>query len=335
MKVTRDELGSKWREALLAGPSGHEWRGIALSVRGPIGLLAGVREPDNRLALLIEGPLSVAPAALFRLSAEGVSVSDQRRPAEGLFRLAIALERDELRDVFEVLVLDVIDVVCTAGTPTEATRDVVRRLEAWQACLRLRRQRLSGEQQIGLMGELAVLRVVAGEIGYATAIEGWKGPLDGLHDFLRTGAAIEVKSVLGVGSLLRISSANQLETEGLSRLVLARPRFREDQAGHTLSESVSSIRAEVERSAAAALRELNDKLLRAGFLDGEDHDGPRAALHDFYGFEVRDSFPRITARLLPAAIVDVAYSLEERALSPFRVGREFIHRFARDMAGSE
>ena len=112
---------------------------------------------------------------------------------------------------------------------------VERRLLAWQACLRLRRRRMSPEEQIGLSRELEILRLVAAETGFNHAIDAWQGPLDGLHDFIRSGAAIEVKAVLGVGSHLRISHYGQLEYTGLSILLIARPRFREDHAGRSLA----------------------------------------------------------------------------------------------------
>jgi Putative PD-(D/E)XK family member, (DUF4420) len=53
---------------------------------------------------------------------------------------------------------------------------------------------------------------------YGKAIEGWRGPLDGIHDFSRSGVAIEVKTVVGIGHLLKISHLEQLETVGLTSL---------------------------------------------------------------------------------------------------------------------
>jgi hypothetical protein len=334
MTVTREELAAKWRDAALAGPGGREWRAVALSARSPLAFLAGVREPDGRIALLLEAPLDAAPAAPFRLHAEGVSVSDQRRPDEALFRLAVTLEREELRDVFEVLVLDVIAIASAAASPAAAARDVARRLEAWQACLRRRRARLSREQQTGLMGELEVLRLVAAEIGHAPAVDAWLGPLDGLHDFSREGKAIEVKSILGVGHTFRVSEAGQLETAGLTRLVVARPRFQEAPDGRSLADMVAALREEFRRDAASALGMLDDKLLRAGFIESEAGDGARAVLHDLYAFDVAEGFPRITAGSIPPGILDLSYTLDERALARFRIDVDALRRFARTMGGS-
>jgi hypothetical protein len=266
------------------------------------------------------------------MQAEGVSVSNQRRPEEGIFRIAIVLELDELRDVFEVLVEDVIQVASGAATAAEAMSMVVRRLEAWQACLRARRRRLSREEQIGLMGELLLLGMLGQDAGFSAAVDAWQGPLDGLHDFEALGIAVEVKSVLGIGTLLRVAPEDQIEPVGLSGLMIARPRFRDDPAGQSLADIVGALRTDMAQSAPAALVEFNDKVLRAGYVDGESDENPRVTLNDFYGFEVRETFPRITWSTVPAGVIDISYAIDERSLGDFLKDREAVRRFARRMA---
>jgi Putative PD-(D/E)XK family member, (DUF4420) len=321
MTNLRVELQTKWQEASLTGRSGHEWRGVALSVQAPVRFVAGIREPDDRIALLIEAPLTSAPPSLFRLQADGLSVTDQRRPNEGILRLAIALERDELQNVFEVLAADIIDVVIPSTTAPAALTAAIRRLEAWQACLKLRRQGLSREEQIGLVGELMVLELLAEEIGYSDAVEAWQGPLEGIHDFSRHGMAIEVKSAVGVGSLLRISRLNQLESSGLSALTIARPRLREDANGKSLSGVIWKIRDDIARSSPHALSAFNERLIRAGYLDldSDAYDGLYLVMHELYGFEVANEFPRLTASTVPAGIVEGSYVIDERSISGFRL----------------
>jgi hypothetical protein len=335
MKLLQAELLRKWQEAAAAAPSGREWRGIALSVASPLKLTAAVREPDARIALLLESSLTLAPASLFRMQAEGVSVADQRRPDENICRIAVTLERDELRDVFEVLVLDIIGVASDAITPVEAIRQVERRLLAWQACLRLRRRALSKEEQIGLLGELEILRLIAAEIGFHHAIEAWQGPLCRLHDFSRSGTAVEVKAVLGVGALLYISRFEQLVDAGLSALLVARPRFREDPAGRTLPKTVDDIREQIRQSEPDILWLFNDRLLHAGYIDGRSDDRLRVHLDDVYGFEVGEGFPRITPSSIPLGIVEVRYAIDERSLGEFRRDAGDVRRLAGRMADRE
>jgi hypothetical protein len=87
-----EELNAKWNEATQTNRSGHEWRGVALSISSPVRLLAAVREPDERIALLVEGPMSAAPLLKPHFETQGLSLAEQRRPSENVFRLAVTLE---------------------------------------------------------------------------------------------------------------------------------------------------------------------------------------------------------------------------------------------------
>src|SRR5713101_188016 len=204
-----DELRSKWEEALASGTSGREWRAIGLSRASPVNLLAGIRDRDGRISILVETALRHAPKYRVRFQAEGISLIDERWAEEGLLRLAVTLERADLRDIFKVLVLDLLSVASASPSPDLAIQQTVRRLEAWQVCLRVRRRGLARGEQAGLLGELAVMELVAAEIGLARAIAAWRGPLDGIHDFEAAGVAIEAKAAIGLSHHIRISRLDQ------------------------------------------------------------------------------------------------------------------------------
>jgi hypothetical protein len=333
MTSLRDQLRRKWNEAVNTSTAGHEWRGVVLDVSGPVRFVAAVREPDTRIALLVEAPLNVAPASLYRVDADGLSVTDQRRPEEGLLRIAIALEDDAVRDVFEVLTGDIIEVACRTSTAKDAVIETVRRLEAWRACLKARRLGLSKEGQIGLIGELIVLRILAAEMGYSAAVRAWHGPLEGIHDFNRAGNAIEVKTVAGTGSWLQISRLTQLETEGLSTLVVARPRLQESASGSSLAELVKQIRESIDRDDPATLVEFNERMIRAGYLEinAEMYSTLRFALHDIRWYEVARDFPRLTTSNIPAGIVDGTYVIDERSIVSFQVDQQAVRRLFKAM----
>jgi Putative PD-(D/E)XK family member, (DUF4420) len=321
MSELRDELRRKWREAADTARAGYEWRGVALEVAGPIRFIASVREPDERIALLLEAPLEAAPVRHYRVTADGMSVTDQRQPEERIFRIAVVLEQEGLRDVFEVLAADVVDVATRASTPKVAISEAIRRLDAWRACLNVRRLGLSTEGQLGLIGELIVLRMLGAELGYPAAIHAWQGPLQGIHDFNLGGVAIEVKTVVGAGNWLHISHFVQLETKvGISVLALARPRLQESLNGTSLADTVKEIRDEI-HSIPAALAEFNEKIIRAGYLeiDSAMYTSFRCMLQDLCWFKVAPGFPRLTAATIPAGIVDGTYTIDERSISAFRI----------------
>jgi Putative PD-(D/E)XK family member, (DUF4420) len=315
-----EELNAKWGEAAHTARSGHEWRGVALSIASPVRLLAAVREPDERIALLVEGPMSTAPSVKLRFETQGLSLTEQRRPSENVFRLAVTLERNEFKDVFDALCADLVLVVSVAPTAISAFAALTKRLEAWQACLRVRKGALSREEQTGLLGEIAVLRIFAEVAGHSAAVEAWKGPVDGVHDFVWEGAAVEVKSVLGIGTHLHISHIDQLEVSGLSSLTIGRVRFREGHDGKSLPSHVEAIRRETADASSATVSELEDKLLRAGYLDV---DAPLYSSIHFvqealYCYAVEEKFPRLVRAAIPSAIVDGSYTLDEKAISSFR-----------------
>lgn len=328
-------LRRKWQDARSVRQAGHEWRAVALAVHAPVRFLAGIREPDEKLSLLLEAPLRSAPSSIFRLQAEGITVADQRRFEEDIYRLAISLESQDLRAVFEVLALDIIQVTRCASDVPGAIATATRRLLAWQACLRSRQLGLSREALVGLWGELALLQSLAGEVGYPAALDAWEGPVDGLHDFVRHGIAIEVKSLFGVGNLLRISRLDQLESKGLSRLLVARPKFREDREGKSLPAKVSEVRSEIALSAPVTKLALDEKLLRAGYLDSDDeqYDSLRLLLYELYAFEVARDFPRLTTSTVPSGIVDGSYAIDERAILSFRLDEATLRRVMQSMSG--
>lgn len=319
------ELTSKWSEAATAIRGGHEWRGVALTVTAPVRLIAAVREPDDRLALLIEGPVLAAPPSRIRFEAHGLSLTDQRRSEEKTFRIALTLERGELQGVFEALCVDLISVVSITTSPATAFAEVTKRLGAWQACLRIRKTGLSLEEQIGLVGELLVLGIIADVTGYPAAVRAWKGPANGIHDFEEMGTAIEVKSVLGIGTHIHISRIDQLEFAGLSRLVIARLRFRQGQDGQNLPSYVNSLRSDILSKEPVALADFDEKILKAGYLSIDERLYNGSFMHEgLCYYVVNEEFPRLVRHLIPTAIVDAAYTVDERAIAGFRKdGNEF------------
>jgi hypothetical protein len=284
--------------------------------------------------VLVETPLRNGPKHRVRFHAEGISIIDERWVEDGLSRLAVTLERPDLREVYEILVLDLISVAAASASAELAIQHILRRLEAWQACLRARRSGLQREELVGLLGELAVLERLAAEIGLPQAITAWNGPLGGIHDFQSAGVAIEVKSTIGVSHHIHMSRLDQLDTEGLHYLFLARARFHEAPEGLTLPELIAGLRTRISDTHPASMSEFSDKIMRTGYLDAdaEFYASTRNVLMDIHAFEVREGFPRLTRASVASAIVEAAYSLDERQLAPFRMENEDVQARLRRMS---
>jgi hypothetical protein len=203
-------------------------------------------------------------------------------------------------------------------------------------CPRVRQRGLTREEQAGLLGELAVMERAAAAIGFAPAVSAWCGPLGRIHDFEGAGVAIEVKATIGISHHIRISRLDQLDSEGLSSLVLARARFVEAADGHSLSEVIGTLRNRLAQGHPSAADEFAEKLMRAGYLDAdaEVYGSTRTALQDFHGFRISGEFPRLIGAIMPPAIVDAAYSLDERQLGSFRIDEREWQGMLRRMGGA-
>ena len=307
-----------WAEAEAVTPSARAWRAIRISCPGPLSVLAAIRESDRSRAILAETPIENAPPLQGRFEADGISMLEERNFPERVYRIAVTLERPDLDTIFGIVVADLIDAAAPFQTAPPAVSALFRRLAAWQAFLRARRFGLGREAVIGLVGEILVLRRIAGVAGWSAAVEAWIGPTGGLHDFMRRGTGIEVKTSCGVASLIEINSLDQLDDNGLSTLILSHVHIAEAAAGFHLPGLVDETVRELAATTPSAIRPFQDTLLAAGYT-GADADLYLA--HVFQTLSLRfctvgPSFPRIVRAGTPQGIVDVSFRLDVRALQP-------------------
>jgi len=152
------------------------------------------------------------------------------------------------------------------GMPAEAAVDSA--MEAWAALLR-RLALLSDEQQIGLLGELWWLRRLAAALGWATAVDAWKGPDAEEHDFSLVAADIEVKTTLSDKRVHVIGSLTQLVPTGSRPLFVLSLQLTGAGAGpgESLADVVHAVRGGVMDESEAARRRLDQQLEHAGWRD--------------------------------------------------------------------
>ena len=142
-------------------------------------------------------------------------------------------------------------------------------------------------------------------------MDGWKGPLEGLHDFRLGSGAIEVKSTLAAeGFPIRIASLDQLDDAQCSPLHLCALRFAQGDAGASLPELVTQMRNRLEADP-AALRIFERALDHVGYLDMHAEGYTRR----FSVIEVRlhlvnGDFPRLTPCNVPPAVRRASYDLD-------------------------
>ena len=162
------------------------------------------RSIDDRCLFVIQHAAESAPTGrLPRL--QGVEVSESTGPDGAGRVLVFKLHESVHRDLFHRLCLDILS--CAAGAETEKQMVHIALARTWRWHHLLRGggdQRLSPEEQKGLIGELLViehhlLRVLSA----GDAVAAWSGPLGAPKDFEIGQICVEVKTRRGSAACSR------------------------------------------------------------------------------------------------------------------------------------
>jgi hypothetical protein len=303
-----DVLNSAWDELAQVAPIARQYRSRTISPDTVLEIRAGMRALDNAPCLMLQ--TTPPPDALFELG--GMRLCSVPDTSGSL--LVLSLEDAGRRDLFATICAD---VVAVASQPDQnvALAQFLARLEAWRQFLRDRRDGLSRIETVGLIGELLVLERLL-EVDSA-CLDSWRAPLDGLHDFLRDGHALEVKTGLGPVSVITVSKLDQLDTAGVRRLDLLHVKLTENMTGRSLRDIIAALNAALPDE--GRRRSFENLLLRRGLLPGDDValSAPRVQLRTIDTYAVLDSFPRLVRSSLPLAITEATYTLEVRGISTF------------------
>lgn len=240
----------------------------------------------------------------------------------GEIGLVLVLVQPEYGDLFVHLADDVRRAAVGASTATGAVAAVARCIERWRRFVqKWGPSRLSAEEVRGLIGELAVLARLIGNIGPLASVTAWKGPSGSLRDFELPDCSVEVKTYQSdTGAELWINDPEQLDDDGIRPVHLAAVRLGASAShGFTLPEFVVALRTLLgDNSEAQNL--LLDHLADAGYLDAqsEQYLGERYVIESAILFRVGQGFPRIAPQTVPAGVDHVKFSIRLAALTPWR-----------------
>jgi hypothetical protein len=309
--LINEEIAAAWRALAGGAGAGEGWRSIAISGMPGARLQAARRFPENCEALIV-GFASVAlPAPSLLPAGAGFRVE---RVAPGLPGEWLGLVRQEEggHELFARMVTDVATAMAASDTlPHQRQVQVfLGRIRAWQQFMSRSSGALSAEAELGLSGELVCLeRLMAAGLDPCAAVEGWRGPLDGLQDFELGTGAIEVKSTLAHdGFPVTIMSLEQLDDPIRQPLFLFGCRF---------ALATEAIRSTLSADPAAAAL-LENALLHAGFIDVHaEHYTRCLTVAEVRFLHVDERFPRLVAANVPAAIRHARYEIDlDRADAP-------------------
>lgn len=330
---TEEGLERAWR-ALARQEAGEDWRFVHLTEMGAVSVEAGCHFPLGREALIVSFPSSwsVNSARLPEGKGFDVAVIEGQTVVAGKTAIALVRRPSGSPDIFAIMVVDVLRTLEVAANA--ANRDVIEafleRVREWQAFMARTHRPLSPDAQIGLLGELWILRMLADTSLGVGALDCWQGPLRAAQDFHIRGGAIEVKSTVRTGSFLaRINSIEQLDSTR-DPIVLCGLRFEEKTDGISLVDIVSELREKFKD--AGVQRGFEALLMVMGYLD--EHAplyGRTLILKDARGFRSEGHMPRLTRADLPVAIRSAAYVLDLDALEvPSITVPDLINQFGLD-----
>jgi hypothetical protein len=308
-----DDIELAW-SSLRDSADASGWRSIPIANVGACSLRAGRSFPDKSEALLAGFASSTVPAAEKLPEGQGFAVARIDPVGDGMTWLALTRKPQGSLELFGAMVADVVDAMNREPGADEQRllRVFLGRIRAWQEFMRKGAQALSPEAEIGLVGELTLLRAsIEAGAPRAQAIESWVGPLDGIQDFEVGTGAMEVKATLSAaGFPAKIGSLEQLDDSTRQPLFVAAVRLRQTDSGLSLPEVVDAMRVVI-KGEAEAERLLSERLLAGGYFDAHADRYPRRfALGGIRVVEVGENFPRLTPGTAPAGIIRAMYEID-------------------------
>ena len=314
--------------SLMSADAEPGWQAISLPSAGTVQLQAGRRSPDNAEAVLVGFPTARLAAADKLPEGQGFAVERADPERNGMFWLALTRKASGSAELFAAMACDVVgaldDAVAAGSDERKLMRDFIGRVGAWQEFMRKGMQALSPEAEIGLIGELMLLRaIIDAGVPAALAIESWVGPLDGIQDFELGTGALEVKTTLSAtGFPAKIGSLEQLDDSTRQPLFVAGARLRQIDSGQNLPKIVEAMRLAIKGDGEAE-RLLVERLLAAGYIDSHSDRYPRRFEEAGTRIvEVTGNFPRMTSGSVPAGIVRAMYEIDLDKASGDNVGTE-------------
>lgn len=280
---------------------------LPIVVDGAETQLSMAMDQAGHLHLLIpvdHGPAGVAPPDL-----NGLKVRHRHLQTGNVLDLSAPPSHESVFNPFSIEIVDA--VVRQMREPWKAVAATVR---AWQSAWKPIRQTMDKTVQVGLFGELLVLRcLMIPALGATSAIGQWSGPDSERHDFVGTQLHIEVKTTRKSRPEHDISRVDQLRVPGGCQLLLVSIQLEESVGGHeTLATQMDAI-IDLLRVDAAALDEFMTKMVYMGWSDDMRDSGEllRFFVRGADVYAVDEDFPRLPDEFqLPSGIVSIRYTID-------------------------
>lgn len=279
---------------------------IQIFIDGNETLLSSAMDQAGQLHLLIpveHGPVGVPPSDL-----NGLKVRHRRLDTGEVLDLSAPSSHEH---VFTPFCCEIVDaVVRQSREPWKAVAAIIR---AWQSAWKPVRQAMDKIVQVGLFGELLVLRSLMIPTLGPSAVDQWSGPDSERHDFVGGQLHIEVKSTRKSRPEHEISRLDQLRAHAGCQLLFVSVQLEESVGGdESLATQVDAI-VDLLRGDAAALDLFMTKMANMGWTEEFRRSGEllRFFLRGAEVYAVDEDFPRLPDDFLPpSGVVSVKYTVD-------------------------
>lgn len=193
---------------------------------------------------------------------------------------------------------------------------VIETIDEFRGALKPLKPAMTLSEQIGLIGELWVLRhALIPNLGPRACFL-WSGPDSERHDFLGRTAHIEVKTTTRSEDRHEISRIDQLRPPTGKSLLFVSVQLERSEAGTTTLATLIDEILEVLGTDGKAVDAFDTRLARMNWHDGlrQSSDLKKFNLRDVQFFDVEGAFPRLPDDYVaPRGIVAIRYTIDVSA----------------------
>jgi hypothetical protein len=279
---------------------------IPIVVDGNETCLSSAIDHAGQLHLLI--PVEHGPTGALPSDLNGLKVRHRRLDTGAVLDLSAPPSHEQ---VFTPFCSEIVDAVVRQSR--EPWKAVAATIRAWQSAWKPARQSIDKIVQVGLFGELLVLRSLMIPTLGPAAVDQWRGPDSERHDFVGDQLHIEVKTTRKSRPEHEISRLDQLRTSSGCRLLFVSVLLEESVGGdESLATQVDAV-VDLLRGDAAVLDLFMTKIANMGWSEEVRNSGEllRFFLRGAEVYAVDDDFPRLPDDFIPpSGVVSVKYTID-------------------------
>jgi len=246
-------------------------------------------------------------------------------------RVSLELQDKQFQDVFLMMAEHLCEVMfeTSIANGAELFQAFQNTLTEWKELLKTSRGKLSRGHQVGLYGELWILKnIMLEHLDASDAVQSWRGHTRAAQDFQRPdGFGIEVKTTSeNVPSVFNVSNIQQLDDSSFRGLFIALVQVNQNRAaGQSLNDLVEELVGQFD---ARTVPQFELALLRVGYnKEHKDHYKDLYDLKTVSFYQVKEGFPRLTTSNIPEGIKAVSYKISTDACGSFEVPKEKVTEF--------